>query len=219
MQHTNILLVEDDSIAAETISQYLKDCAFEVTTLAYAADALSHTYVKNFDIVILDLNLPDYSGLELLKKLRQHSTIPVIVTSGHNQTQTKLTAFRFGANDYMTKPIDLEELEARIYQQLKNLTPFQEYATPRKLFKKEGNRILFQNEALQLTPIEFEIFSLLLEHEGNTLLREEILESLTTKCSNRSLDNHIKNIRKKIGENAHHYLKTVYGAGYTLHNT
>jgi DNA-binding response OmpR family regulator len=218
MQRINVLLVEDDMTAAEIMTAYLEDCGFKVTALANAADALGHTYIKKFDIIILDLNLPDYNGLEFLKKLRQHTTVPVIVTSAHSDTQTKLTAFRYGANDYMTKPVDLEELEARIYLQLKNVTPFEDRIKANKPFAKEGGSITFFNEPLQLTPIEFEIFSLLLNHEKSTLAREEILESLTAQCSNRSLDNHIKNIRKKIGENAHNYLKTVYGVGYILNN-
>jgi len=218
MKVAKILLVEDDELASEVIYEYLKSCSFEVTPVFTATDSVSYLKRGGFDLVLLDINLPDFDGYEVLKSIKNHISLPIIVTSAYNDTKSKLLAFKYGASDYVVKPIDLEELEARIWVHLgKNSHILME--EKQETFELKNGMIYFQEKVLDLTTIEFEIFSLLLEHKNHVVTRENLLESLSSISSNRSLDNHIKNIRKKIGDhgNKARYLKTQYGVGYSLH--
>ena len=217
MEKAKILLVEDDELASELIYNFLEEGDFDVLPVFSATDAISYVRNEAFEIVLLDINLPDYNGYEVLKSLREYSPIPVIVTSAYSDTKSKLLAFNYGANDYMTKPLDLEELEARIWLQMKKNSRIGkvEEASP---FDRRAGTIYFQKEPLDLTTIEYDIFSFLLERKNQTVRREELMELVSTAANGRSLDNHIKNIRRKIGDSGSNaqYLKTVYGVGYIL---
>ena len=218
MQKTRILLVEDDETASEVIYDFLQDCGFEVKPVFKATDSIFLINNEEFDIILLDINLPDYTGFEVLKNLRSHLIIPIIVTSAYSDTKSKLTAFKYGASDYMVKPLDLEELEARIWVQLSHTSKIK---TPmeKKLFEIKNNVVYFENKPLALTAIEFDILSILINHKNKVIKREDLINALSSLSSERSLDNHIKNIRKKIGDNGNKavYLKTEYGIGYILH--
>ena len=217
MQLTKILLVEDDELASEIISTFLTDCGFKVTSVFTVTDGIA--YVKNgsYDLLILDINLPDFTGYELLKNIKNILSLPIIVTSAYSDTKSKIMAFKYGASDYMVKPLDLEELEARIWVQLSKHSEIKTH-TEKKIFEIEEDTILFKQKILNLTSIEFDILSTLIKHKNQTIKREDLVASLSSLSSNRSLDNHIKNIRKKIGDdgNKANYLKTEYGLGYRL---
>jgi DNA-binding response OmpR family regulator len=216
MHNVKILLIEDDELASELIYNFLVDSGFDVTPLFTATDGIAYLRNENVDIVLLDINLPDFDGFEVLKNIRQHSTLPVIVTSAFSETKSKLIAFKYGANDYMVKPLDLEELEARIWVQLSKNTQIE--PDKDELFLIKGDTIFFQNRPLSLTAIEHEILSLLIKSANKVVSRDTLVDSLSSISSHRSLDNHIKNIRKKIGDNGSkpQYLKTEYGVGYSL---
>jgi len=218
MKAVNILLVEDDETASEIIYEYLQECSFKVTPVFTATDSVAYLKRREFDLVLLDINLPDFDGYEVLKSIKNHISLPIIVTSAYSDTNSKLLAFKYGASDYMTKPLDLEELEARIWVHLgKNSHIAME--SEKELFEVKEGSIYFKNNILDLTTIEFEILSILIEHKNQVVSRDDLIEALSSISSNRSLDNHIKNIRKKIGDNGNkaQYLKTQYGVGYSLH--
>ena len=217
MQTLKVLLIEDDELASELMFEFLLGCGFEVEAVFTATDGVAHIEQNGYDIAILDINLPDFNGFELLKNIKNRISLPIIVTSAYSDTKSKILAFKYGASDYMVKPLDLEELEARIWVQLGK---FSEIKTQNEktTFEIKDSFILFHGNALDLTTIEFEILSLLIKNKNQTISREELLSSLSSISSNRSLDNHIKNIRKKISDNSSNakYLKTEYGVGYKL---
>jgi DNA-binding response OmpR family regulator len=217
VQQIKVLLVEDDELASELIYEHLKECGFEVFPFFTATDGVAHLKNEHYDIMILDINLPDFNGFEVLKSLRQQISIPVIITSAYGDTKSKLMAFKYGAVDYMVKPIDLEELEARIWVHLSKNTKI-ELEEENSTFVIKDGIIYFQGEPLHLTTIEYEIMVKLIENKNKVVSRDELVSSLSSYSSHRSLDNHIKNIRKKLGENTknHKYLKTEYGVGYIL---
>jgi len=216
MVKTKILLVEDDELASELISEFLKDCSFEVETVFTATDAVSRIQYSGCDLLILDINLPDFNGYEVLKNIKNRVSIPVIITSGNSDTKSKLMAFKYGASDYMVKPLDLEELEARIWLQLGKNSEIK--VEMRKVLELQNNQIFFIGEPLILTSIEFELLSLLIKNKNQVMKREDLVTLLSSVSSSRSLDNHIKNIRKKIGDDGNRatLLKTEYGVGYKL---
>ncbi len=222
MKNTKVLLVEDDELASELIYDFLRNSGFEVLPVFTATDSISHVRTDEFDVVLLDINLPDYDGYEVLKGIASRVKIPVIVTSAYSDTPSKLKAFQYGADDYMVKPIDLQELEARIWVQLKKRSrlagAMKEEEKKTAPFQMEDGRIFFRGKVLELTTTEYDILRELIRRKKRPVKREELLESIASVGSNRSLDNHIKNIRKKIGDNGNkaQYLKTVYGVGYML---
>jgi DNA-binding response OmpR family regulator len=217
MRTLKMLVVEDDELASEVIYDYFTDCGFEVKPVFTATDSIAYIKHEMYDIVILDINLPDFNGFEVLDSIENQEVPPIIITSAYSDTQSKLLAFKYGACDYMVKPLDLEELEARIRLQVdrNSITKIQ---NREKIFELRGQTIFFKEEALSLTAIEFEILSVLIKNANHVTKREELLSPLSSLSSQRSLDNHIKNIRKKLGDDGSKagYLKTEYGIGYTL---
>ncbi len=217
MQNTRILIVEDDVTASYLMKSFLEDCGFSVDTVSTVTDGVSYLKNNNYNLLLLDLNLPDFSGFDLLSSIANTVAIPTIVTSAYSDTKTKVKAFKYGANDYLTKPIDFIELEARIWALLSRkenikLIPIEKEV----IFKIDSNQIYFKDEILLLTALEFDIFSYFIKHTGQTISREQLTNSIPSLKTHRLLDNHIKNIRKKIEEDSSNpvYLKTNYGLGY-----
>ena len=217
MKQIKILLVEDDELASEILYDYLKDCGFEVTPVFTATDSVAYLKQNDYDLVLLDINLPDFDGYEVLKSIKNYLSLPIIITSANSDTKEKLLAFKYGASDYMVKPLDLEELEARIWVHLGKNSDINMDDESQLLNLKEDT-IYFKNEPMSLTSIEFDILSILIENKNKVVKRSELVESLSSISSERSLDNHIKNIRKKLNDNGNKptYLKTEYGVGYIL---
>jgi len=217
MKLPKILLVEDDELASEVISTYLIDCGFKIDYVFTATDGVAYIKHEGYDLLILDINLPDFNGYEVLKNIRKHTSLPVIVTSAYSDTKSKVMAFKYGASDYMVKPLDLEELEARIWVQLSKNSEIKTQ-NEKATFEIVDSKILFKQSMLDLTTIEHEIMSILIQNKNQTIKRDDLVDALSSISSHRSLDNHIKNIRKKIGDNGNKstYLKTEYGVGYRL---
>ncbi len=217
MDTIKILIIEDDEIAASLMKDFLEDCTFAVEYVHTITDGLAHIQQNHYHLLLLDLNLPDFSGLDMLKNIKNRVALPVIVISAYSDTQTKVQAFKYGASDYMVKPIDLEELEARIWAITGRHSSIQT-DNEKKIFEIKNNMILFKQAVLDLTSLEFELLSILIQNKNQTISREALARSLSSISSHRSLDHHIKNIRKKISDdgNSTIYLKTEYGVGYRL---
>jgi len=215
MENYRIALVEDDDEAAFYTKEFLKDCGFDVELFTLATDAIANLKFNKYDILLLDLNLPDFNGFEILRSIKNIVAIPIIVISAYSDIKTKLRAFKLGAIDYIVKPYDLQELEARIWASFSKTSVFK---NDKEIFHIYENSIIFNEDRLNLTQIEFEILKVLIINKNNTISREILAENLSTISSQRSLDYHIKNIRQKINDNGSNpkYLKTQYGVGYIL---
>ncbi|MEA3315301.1 MAG: response regulator transcription factor [Campylobacterota bacterium] len=163
--------------------------------------------------------MPDFSGFELLSSIKNFIAIPTIITSAYNDTSTKVKAFKYGANDYLSKPIDFLELEARIWALLsRKENILLQDSKKKEIFEIIDNNILFQNKILSLTSLEFDILSFFIKNRGETISRDKLTDVISSVKSHRLLDNHIKNIRKKIERDSSKpfYLKTEYSIGYKL---
>jgi len=216
MKDVKVLYIEDDLFTAENIIAFLEDEKFVVSHTDSIVNALALIKVNSFDIVLLDLKLQDYDGFEFLKGLKKNH-IPVIVISALNETSIKVKAFRYGASDYMVKPIDLMELEARMWVVMGRHTtiPMED---EKDLFYIKDDNIYYHDKLLELTPIEYELMKFLIKNKNNTVSRESLVKNISTISSHRTLDYHIKNIRSKIQDDSKSpkYLKTIYGVGYKL---
>lgn len=220
MQKISLLIIEDDTNASIWLMKYFESISFHVDCFETITDAISHFNQKHYDLVLLDLNLPDYDGFEFLKYLnRSGKNVPVIVLSAYSQKETIIQAFKFGASDYMKKPIDVEELEARVWVHLKNgfVSDF-ENRKLNNLFLHKDSKVYYNDTALPLTKIEKAILLILLQNKNTIIKREKLTQELFSMSSERTLDYHIGNLRKKIfaHTNKDDLLQTVYGVGYKL---
>jgi len=214
-----ILLIEDDEFTAGLIKDFLEEYNFKVDIVNTVTSAISNIKFEKYSIILLDINIPDFNGFEVLNFLNKNKiNIPVIVVSAYSEKSSKLQAFKLGAVDYMVKPIDPEELEARIWVHIKNISTFIEKIEI-KIFQLVNGTVYFEDKFLKLTKTEFEIIKYLIENKNSVVKRDDLLKCLSSIIqSDRSLDYHIKNIRIKIGDNGANprYLITEYGIGYKL---
>jgi len=217
MINNKLLLIEDDELTSEIMSKYLIENNFIVDVVFTATDGISYINTNEYDLVLLDINLPDFNGFELLKSIKHNMSIPIIVISAFNDKQTKLQAFKYGVSDYMVKPIDLDELEARIWVHVSKNSKINILSNS-DIFIIQKDNIYFKNTALTLTNIEFEVLSVLINNKNSIISRDTLTELLSCISTNRSLDNHIKNIRIKLNkiDKNNKYLQTKYGLGYIL---
>lgn len=210
-----LILVEDDLNTAKFTMDYLVTCGFEVEVFTTITDAAINIKLNNYDLVLLDLNLSDLSGFELLKYLNNNNiSIPVITVSAYSEVEKKLEAFKLGVDDYMVKPVDMRELEARIWIHLSKNSKIKSLNSE-QVFKKTNNMFYFKNELLKLTSTEKKVFHILFENQNTLISREDLAQALSTKSNERTLDFHINNIRKKL-DNDQEYILTEYGMGYKL---
>jgi len=216
MIKNKILLVEDDVDIIIWVEAYLEEFGFSVTSLDTVTDAISYIKQNRYDMVILDINLPDFLGYEVLKYIQENKIfLPVIVISAYSDQKTKLHTFKLGASDYMVKPLDLEELEARISVHIKRT---EQIANHTNILYLQDNQVFFNDQPLRVTKIEYDILKTLIQNKNTVIKREVLCESLSSISSIRSLDYHIRNIRKKLDDNISNpkYLITEYGVGYKV---
>ena len=216
----NILMIEDDPEFAELLSEYLAQFDIKVTNYEDPFLGLS-AGVKKFDLVILDLTLPGMDGLEVCEELVRKYDIPVIISSARSDINDKVQSFELGAYDYLPKPYDPKEMYARIMAILNRVSKGEGKGSaaniPKSDFEIRGDTIYYKGEALNLTPAEFEVLSLLVKNQGITQSREQIINSSATMSIDslgKSLDVIISKIRSKLGDNKR--IQAVRGVGYKL---
>jgi len=173
-----VLMIEDDLELAEVIVRYLKSFDIEVTNTDSPYMGLSLLNQQNYDLIILDLTLPEMDGLEMIVKIREQSDIPIIISSARDDILDKVMGLDRGADDYLPKPYDPRELEARIKSVLRrkqssNNTNSSD--TKKILFEINNNTIKFKGQILELTLAEFDILKLLIQREGTAVSREEFI--------------------------------------------
>ena len=215
MKKNRIILLEDDDDAVIYTKDFLEDCGFAVDAFTLSTDALASMKFNRYDVLLLDLSLPDLDGFEVLKAIKSSIRISTIVISAHSDIKTKLHAFKLGALDYIVKPYNLEELEARIWAIFGKGNILEKSSDT---FVIDGQYIFFKDKKINLTQTETDILKTLITNKKSTTTREDLASSLSEISSQRSLDYHIKNIRKKINDDGSspQYLKTEYGVGYRL---
>jgi DNA-binding response OmpR family regulator len=214
-----ILIVEDDTHVAQGLVSGLKRAGFE-TTLATAGDVgLQRILNESFDLVLLDLMLPELSGFDVLDAVRTRVSVPVVVLSARSDLPSRLKSFEGGAVDFVPKPFFMEELVARIRTRLAlaDTTPHRELSLADVVLDIDA-RVARRGELdLELTTYEFNVLAFLRERAGRALTRAQIAEGALSDdgdCSDRTVDSHISRIRKKIGPTAAQRLTTVWGIGY-----
>lgn len=215
----NILLIEDDRPLNKAISVYFKKEKFYVLSSFSGQEALDILSQNNLDLIILDINLPDLSGFDLIEQIKiMNSNIPILILSACDLDSDILHGFNLGAEDYVTKPFNIEILHKKINVILKRNTKNTFYKDDHLFFDKNISKLEINNKEIKLTPLEFKLLSLFLENQNQILLKERIIEKIWDSNEN-YVDEHtllvnISRLRNKIEDDKHHYIKTVYGLGY-----
>ena len=219
-----ILIIDDDNNIAELISLYLTKECFETKIVNDGEQALKEFEVFHPDLLLLDLMLPGMTGEEVLGLIRRQGDVPVIVLTAKDALSEKLELLTNGADDYITKPFDIEEVVARVQIQLRHAGREQ---APDRIscgeisLEKGTHQIWIGGKELEhLTRQEFAILELLLEHPGQVFSKEAIFTYAWQEeymGETKTLDVHISNIRKKLKSlTEKEYIQTVWGIGYRL---
>lgn len=215
----NILLIEDDRPLNKAISVYFKKEKFYVLSSFSGQEALDILSQNNLDLIILDINLPDLSGFDLIEQIKIiNSNIPILILSACDLDSAILHGFNLGTEDYVTKPFNIEILHKKINVILKRNTKNTFYKDDHLFFDKNTSKLVIDNKEIKLTPLEFKLLSLFLENQNQIILKETIIEKIWDSNEN-YVDEHtllvnISRLRNKIEDDKHHYIKTVYGLGY-----
>lgn len=215
-----ILMIEDDLELAEILTEFLEQYDFKVITEDDPFKALSILKLEPFDVVILDLTLPGMDGLEVCEAIRERQNIPIIISSARSDVTDKVKALELGADDYLPKPYDPRELEARIHSVLRRYEAKTEAAVAVKSdFKHDeaAMQISYKGRVLDLTNAEYGILAYLIKKEGMVVSREDIIHNVSAineDSSNKSIDVMVGRIRSKLGDKS--LIESVRGIGYKL---
>ena len=219
----SILIVEDESSIASFVALYLKNAGYTVRTVGKGADALDQVSSDPPSLTILDLMLPDIDGIEVCRRIRKTSDVPILMLTARDEDVDKIIGLEVGADDYMTKPFNPRELVARVKSILRRSTPERRQAESAvirhgDLTVDAGRReVRVGEEEIQLAPKEFDLLWELLDHRGLVLTRDQLLERVwgyTFAGDTRTVDVHVRQLRRKLGDASP--IVTVWGVGYKV---
>ena len=222
-QAKSILVVEDETSIASFISLYLKNAGYAVRAVPGGQAALTQVASETPSLVLLDLNLPDMDGVEVCRRIRKASDVPIIMLTARDEDVDKIIGLEVGADDYMTKPFNPRELVARVKSVLRRAAP--ERSRPAEQEIQHGavainagrREVIVDGEEIQLAPKEFDLLWELLDHRGIVLTRDQLLERVwgyTFAGDTRTVDVHVRQIRRKLGDASP--IVTVWGVGYKV---
>lgn len=210
-----ILVVEDDKKISRILKLQLERKNHEITVIENGIDALNEIDKKRdfYDLMLLDLGLPLMEGNDVCKNVRKISEVPIIVVSAKNNIEEKVDLLKSGANDYVTKPFDFLELDARIDINIRK-EKISEIVYKTLKLNTENYSVYLEETPVLLTKTEFELVKLLIENKEEIVSRDRIVEKIWGwEASDNLLDSTIKKIRQKLGKEK---IKTVRGIGYIL---
>ena len=227
-KNIKILVVEDDGPIRNLISTALQTNQYKYDLSVNGEKALLSLSTHHYDIVLLDLGLPDKDGIEIIEQFRTFSMTPVIVISARSSDEDKIKALDAGADDYITKPFSVEELLARVRSTLRRSQYLENQKGKEELIFINGDlkidypsrTVFFQNEEIHLMPIEYNLLCLLAKNVGKVLTHQYILDKVWTnalKSDLSSLRVYMKSLRKKIEKKSEQkYIQTHIGVGYKM---
>jgi len=218
-----VLVVEDETSIASFVALYLKNAGFRVQTAGTGQEALDGIGRERPDLVVLDLMLPDLDGIEVCRRIRRTSDLPILMLTARDEDVDKIIGLEVGADDYLTKPFNPRELVARVKSILRRAVP--ERREPQEKELKHGSlkidagrrEVHVDGQEIQLAPKEFDLLWELLDHRGLVLTRDQLLERVwgyTFAGDTRTVDVHVRQIRRKLGEASP--IVTVWGVGYKV---
>lgn len=227
-KNISILVIEDDNDINNMLTKLMKRNGYTVIQAYSGTEAMIYLKNNDFQLILLDLMLPGISGEELIKNIRKTKEMPVIVISAKVDKKDKIKLLDLGADDYITKPFDIEELSARIYSNLRRYLKFNNVSDTTKVlnFKdislnSETKEVFINRKQITLTAREFKILELLLANPKKVFSKANLFESIWEEeylGDDNTVTVHMSNLRSKL-QNANHneeYIQTIWGMGYKL---
>ena len=220
-----ILVVDDEARILKLVRDYLERAGFAVLTARDGEAALTLARIEQPDLIVLDLMLPGVDGLDVCRRLRQESGVPIIMLTARVEEADRIVGLELGADDYVTKPFSPRELVARVRATLRRakgqLGPPSIVRAGELELDTGSLETIVAGRRIELTATEFQLLVALARQPGRIFSREQLLEAVhgvSFDGYDRSVDSHIKNIRRKIEPDPRQprYIQTVYGIGYRL---
>ena len=219
----SVLVIEDEQSIASFVSLYLKNAGYTVRAATTGSSALNAVAAETPSLILLDLNLPDMDGIEICRRIRKSSDVPILMLTARDEDVDKIIGLEVGADDYLTKPFNPRELVARVKAVLRRSSSERrrdggEEIRHGDLVINAGRREAFVgDDEIQLAPKEFDLLWELLDHRGLVLTRDQLLERVwgyTFAGDTRTVDVHVRQIRRKLGDASP--IVTVWGVGYKV---
>ena len=225
----NILVLEDEPDIRKTLEYNLSREGYKVISAASIEQAKTIVKSDTFSLFLLDLMLPDGSGLDLCKKLKGNSeteSVPIIILTAKDDEVDKIVGLELGADDYVTKPFSVRELILRIKSVLKRGTPKKDIVEIERQFgglkiNPDSHEVFIDSEEIPLTALEFRLLKELVDKRGRVQSRDQLLTEVwgySAEVTTRTVDTHIKRLREKLGSMGK-YIQTIRGVGYKFSRT
>ncbi|MEY1662574.1 response regulator [Isoalcanivorax beigongshangi] len=224
-----ILIIEDEAKLASLLADYLHHAGYRTLVAHSGEQGLACVETEaDIDVVLLDLMLPGIDGLEVCKRIRQQSMLPVIMLTARVDEVDRLLGLELGADDYICKPFSPREVVARVKALLRRVSANQlpPAATSDRTLALDENRLeaRFQGDSVALTVVEFALLRVLAEHPGHIRSRQQLMDRIYSDnrvVSDRTVDSHIKKLRKRLADSfpGTAFIHSIYGAGYRFEIT
>ena len=229
MNVKKVLVVEDDTAIKTLLKYNLEQAGYQATTSSDGQVGYELALNNEYDFILLDVMLPNLDGLEITKRLRQEKVMtPILIITARDQELDKIIGLELGADDYLTKPFEIDELVVRVRALLKRANSIPKTSAVRDLLTYKEITLLPETYSVQindkvqkLTPIEFDIFNLLFQNHGNMVPASKLLKDVWGYEPDDSVETirvHIRHLRSKIDKISgdKKYIETIYGGGYKL---
>lgn len=204
----------------DLVALYLRPYDYRCVKADSGKQALELLNKEAFDLVLLDIMMPDMDGWEVCREIRKFSNVPIIMLTAREQQEDIVKGLRLGADDYMTKPFGEEELLARMEALLRRSAPPKRIELDGLVWEEEGFELSFNHQPIRLTPKEFSMLGLLMKNPNKVFERDRLLElvwGFDSETEGRTVDSHVRNVREKIrqaGFPIDDHFQTVWGIGY-----
>ncbi|MCK5296936.1 MAG: response regulator transcription factor [Alphaproteobacteria bacterium] len=223
MKFQHILVVDDDKRLRSLLKKYLSDNGFVITTAANASEAREWLAKLEFDMLIVDVMMPEENGLSLTSSLRKNNDVPILMLTAMVETKDRIAGLEHGADDYLTKPFEPRELLLRINSILRRV-PKEQSNSKKELkfgtcsYNTDRNELSRNGQIVKLTPAEAILLKVLVENKKHTLSREELASRTDSGQNLRTIDVQVTRLRKKIEDDPRlpRHIQTIRGKGYML---
>lgn len=222
---TKVLIIDDDEKIGNLLSKYFQGFDFQSKAITSPLETFKELEEQHYDVIVLDIMMPDINGLDLCKEIRKVSSIPIVMLTARGETLDKVVGLEIGADDYLAKPFEPRELVARIQSLLRRI---ERHNNPPEIKILKSNElslntqtreVSLKDQPLSLTTMEFDILYLFMNNPNKVLNRDEVMDLLKGVDWNvfdRSIDINISRLRKKLHDSSKDpkFIKTIWGSGY-----
>jgi DNA-binding response OmpR family regulator len=215
-----ILLVDDEILMLDLLELYLKPKGYECIKCQSGEEAIEYVQNHLCNLILLDIMMPHLDGWETCKKIREFSDVPIIMLTAREDKMDVVKGLRIGADDYVTKPFDEEELAARIEAVMRRVQKESRVEEDGLVWDEMTHEVTYKSKKLSITPKEFALLGLFLKHPNRVFSREQLIVSLwgyDAETEGRTVDSHVRNLREKMRQAGYpidEHLETVWGVGY-----